>query len=118
MLKFSSEYGTYNTIQIGDEMINRSSDYKGSRCDSMDRQSQSNTLTTSGIVSPDIQIQSTDAVENVHAFEPARLLEMSASGKGFQQLTQPYGHAAVSAESKHMNRGGQRSVQAMRGMQS
>lgn len=71
VIKFSSEYGTYNTVQIGDDMINRSSDYKGSRCDSMDRQSQkTNTMTISGVVSPDIQIQSIDNGENVQPFEP------------------------------------------------
>jgi len=58
MIKFSSEYGTYNTVQIDNDMINRSSDYgNGGRGDSIDRQSQkTNPMTISGIVSPDIQI--------------------------------------------------------------
>lgn len=39
VIKFSSEYGTYNTVQLNDDMVNRSSDYCSGRPDSTDRQS-------------------------------------------------------------------------------
>ena len=54
VIKFSSEYGTFNTVQLGEDMINRSSDYGGG-AESTSRQSQkTNQMQLSGVVSPDI----------------------------------------------------------------
>ena len=92
MIKFSSEYGTYNTVQIGEEMLlnaanSCASGYNDRRCDSLDQKSRKTaTMTASGIVSPEIQIQSTADMpkEAVPEIEPSRLLEMSSSVRGLR----------------------------------
>ena len=79
-------------------MVNRSSDYGNGRADSTDRQSQkTNTMTLSGVVSPDIQIQSMEheLASISMGFEPQRLLAAGGSAgnttKGGKVLNMPYG---------------------------
>lgn len=76
VLKFSSEYGTFNTVQLGDDMINRSSDYGGTETTS--RQSQKATEQNSGVISPNIQIQSVER-ESAMCYEPANMNAHSAN---------------------------------------
>ena len=110
-------------------MVNRSSDYGHGRADSTDRQSQkTNTMTLSGIVSPDIQIQSVDHPDlpsSTLGFEPQRMLAASChSGNGgknagsmhLHQGQLPYGNPGldVQIQAQNMTRSNQSSVQAMR----
>ena len=61
-------------MQLAEDMINRSSDYGGA--DSSRQSQKTNPMQLSGIVSPDIQVQSMDQDSQSAAmgFEPQRLL--------------------------------------------